>query len=663
MLPGPWPPGPLASVTRECRGGLAGTLPDDMTFAPAAAEKGPVGRSGGRTGRGAKAPLRGRLVPVLVVTCYLGLALAAYWPLWPGDPSRLPVCSCADPVQATWFLGWIPYALGHLHNPFFTTLIDHPSGVNLAQNTEMPLLGLLTAPLSVAVSPVSSFNLVMFLAYPVSAASMYLVVRRFVATELPAALAGLLYGFSAYVVGQGYGHPNLSFVPLPPVILLLLFELLVAQRKAPLRQGLLLGTAVAGQFLISPEVLATTAIVAALAVAVLAAARPRACTRARLAHTACGLMAAGLLAAVVLAYPVWFLVAGPGRFHGAVQGAGNPYRADLLGPVVPTPGELLAPASLKAVGFRFTGATFPENGSYIGVVLLAACALLVARFRKSRWLVFLAVMALVSFVLSLGPGLVVDGHTTPVPLPFGLLVRLPLLENVLPSRFSLYQDAFVALVAGIGLDELLRSRRARRRQAAGVAATRRWALGNAGLAVSGVGALALLLPAWPLATTPTGVPALFATASRAIPTGGVVLTYPFPVAPEDQAMLWQAVDGYRFSLLGGYALVPNAGGTVSPWPPELEPVSVQAALGYEAMGPNGYLLATAPDLGRALVADTRRYLMAHHVGTVVVDTSLGNHPERVVGLFRRAIGPGRRVGNVVLWQRVAGLLRRVPASR
>lgn len=627
-----------------------------MTPTLADAEHGPGRHVVARRQQARVRSARGRIVPVVVVVCFFGLALAAYWPLWPGDPSRLPGCSCADPVQGVWFLGWIPYALGHLHNPFFTTLIDHPSGVNLAQNTEMPLLGLLTAPLSAAVSPVSSFNLVMYLAYPLSAASMYLVARRFVASELPAALAGLLYGFSAYVVGQGYGHPNLSFVPLPPVILFLLFDLLVDQRRAARRTGLLLGAAAAAQFLISPEVLATTAIVAAVAVVVMAAARPRACTRARLVHAGRGLIAGGLLAAVVLAYPVWFLVAGPARFHGAVQGAGNPYRADLLGPIVPTPGELLAPASLKAAGFRFTGATFPENGSYLGVVLLAACALLIARFRQNRWLVFLAAMALASFVLSLGPSLVVDGHTTGVPLPFGLLVHLPLVENVLPSRFSLYQDAFVALVAGFGLDELLRARRAKRAQGTRRGSRRGMAIGEGALAAGGLGALALLVPAWPMATSPIGVPALFTTASRTIPSGGVVLTYPFPVAPEDQAMLWQAVDGYRFSLLGGYALVPSAGGTVSPWPPELEPVSVQAALGYEAMGPNGYLLTTAPDLGPALVADTRRYLADHHVGTVVLDPALGNNPQNVTWLFRRALGPPARVGGTLLWTHVAARL-------
>jgi hypothetical protein len=602
-----------------------------------------------RASQDRRSALRAHWTPVVVVVAYVLISLAAYWPLWPGDPSRMPLCACSDPAQGVWFLGWIPYALGHLQNPFFTRLIDYPTGANLAQNTEMPLLGLLGAPLSVALSPVSSFNLVMWLAYPASATSLYLVARRFVRSEAPAALAGLLYGFSAYVVGEGLGHPNLSFVPIPPVILLLVFELTVTQRRRALRQGLLLGAACIAQFLISPEVLSTTAIMATVGLAVLAAARPRELSRARLAHAASGLAACLVLFLVVLAYPLWFLVAGPARFHGPVQGANNPYRADLLGPIMPTPAERIAPGALKAIGASFTGATYAENGSYLGIALLSAFVALVVAARRNRWVVFLAVMAFFAFLLSLGPRLEVDGHLTRVPLPFALIVHLPLLENVLPSRISLYQDMFVALGCAVGLDSVL----ARLPRAPRPRALRRSArLVALGAAVAAP--LALLVPAWPDRTVPIGVPSLFTTkASRAIPTRSVVLTYPFAVSPDDQAMLWQALDGYRFNLIGGYALIPDAQGKPSPWPPQLEPVSVQAALGYEALGPAGYLTSAAPDLGPSLVAQTRAYLRIHHVDDVIVDPALGNNGALVAGLFQRALGkPSEKISGVLVWQHV-----------
>lgn len=578
----------------------------------------------------------------------------------------MPLCACADPAQAVWFLGWVPHALGHGLNPFFTRLIDYPVGVNLAQNTEMPLLGLLTAPLTLAVSPVASFNLLMWLAYPVSAASMYLVARRLVASEVAAALAGLCYGFSAYVVGEGFGHVNLSFVPLPPVIFLLLFELVVRQERPPLRQGLLLGAVLTAQFLISPEVLSTTVVIGALGTVLLGLARPRELTRDRLAHAATGLGAAVAVAVALLAYPIWYLVAGPQRFHGPVQGFGNPYRADLLGPVVPTPAERLAPGAWRAFGARFVAGTFAENGSYLGAPLLLAAGALVVRFRRNRWLAYLAAMATIAFLLSLGPRLLVAGLHTGVPLPFSLLVHLPLLSNVLPSRLSLYQDAFVALLVAVGLDELLAARRARSR--AGTATTRRH-LAGIGLLVAGAAAGAPLLPAWPDATVPTGIPALFSSARlgpvrrAALPTGSVVLTYPLAVSPDDQAMLWQAVDGYRFHLIGGYAIVPDHLGQPSAWPPNLQPVAVQAALGYEALGPYGYLTSARPALDAALTAAARTYLWRHHVDAVVVDPALGNNGALVARWLTDVLGSRPRpLGGVLVWsdvpRRLASLVRR-----
>ncbi|HTX00384.1 MAG TPA: hypothetical protein VMD59_16505, partial [Acidimicrobiales bacterium] len=126
---------------------------------------------------------------------YGGMSLAAYWPIFPGDPSRVPTQASGDIVQDIWFLDWTPYAIVHGLNPFYTHLINAPYGVNTAQNTQMPLLGVLSAPLTWLVSPVASYNLLLWLSFTLSSLSMAYVVRRWT-TWFPAAFAaGLLYGF------------------------------------------------------------------------------------------------------------------------------------------------------------------------------------------------------------------------------------------------------------------------------------------------------------------------------------------------------------------------------------------------------------------------------------------------------------------------------------
>jgi hypothetical protein len=58
-------------------------------------------------------------------------------------------------------------------------------------------------------------------------------------------------------------------VPLPPLIFLLLHEILVRQQFRPGRTGVLLGLGCALQFFISTEVLASTVVMGTLAVALL----------------------------------------------------------------------------------------------------------------------------------------------------------------------------------------------------------------------------------------------------------------------------------------------------------------------------------------------------------------------------------------------------------
>ena len=143
----------------------------------------------------------------------------------------------------------------------------------------MPLLGLLAAPITLTAGSVVSFEVLIWLAFPLSATAAFFVLRRWSGSNLGAACGGLLYGFSPYMVGEGFRHLNLAFVPLPPLIFYAAVVILVEQRPNPWRWGVVLGILVTAQYLISPEVLSTTLVVAACAVAILAVARRRAVDR------------------------------------------------------------------------------------------------------------------------------------------------------------------------------------------------------------------------------------------------------------------------------------------------------------------------------------------------------------------------------------------------
>ena len=579
--------------------------------------------------------------------------MVAYYPVWPGDPARIAQSTAADSGLNAWFMEVTANALAHGHNIFFTPLLDYPHGVNLTYNTQMPLLGVLAAPLTLTAGPVASLNLLLYLALPLSAVSMFLVLRRWT-TWTPAAFAGgLLYGFSPYMVGQSTAHLNLTFVPLPPLILLALVELLVRRSGHALRWGLVLGAAVAAQFLISPEVLVTTGLMMIVGLVILAVARPAAVVPA-LRGAAGGLACGLVVTAAVLAWPVTEYVAGPQHVVASATDSGTfLLRTDLLGPIIPTSFDLVAPHRLAAYGDRLTVfRDYSENGAYLGLPLLLALAYLAARAWRDRWIRMATVMAAISFLLSLGGSLSVGGHDTGIPLPAELLRRVPLVDQLVPARISLLTALFAAIVAARGIDALRRARQPDADRAGN---------GHSAQSVNGsvlplvVGAVvvmvvvASLLPRWPNTTVPTSVPGYFTShAVDHLPAGTLALTYPFPTPLHAQPMVWQAESGLRFSLIGGYAFVADRHGDSTPFPPILAPPAVEKFLINEVGGVPFFDSDPGVD-DAAVSADLKAFVSRYPVGVVLVDPS-APHAARVTRVFTQALGASPvSTGGMEVW--------------
>lgn len=513
---------------------------------------------------------------------YAIIALIANLPVYPGDPNRLSTSTTYDIAQTTWFLAYTPYALAHGHNLLYTNIVNYPVGVNLAQNTGMPLLGLITAPLTLLVSPVASLNLLRWCAFFLSAFAAYWVFRRFVRWTPAAFLGGLLYGFSPYMVTQGSLHLNLTFVPLPPLIFYLLFEICVSQRMRVVRSGILLGVLVVAQFYISAEVLATTAVVAGIALFYLLFLNIHE-VRTRAVHAlTSGAFALSIIVPAMI-YPIWFMMHGQAHYTGPAQGFVNIFNADLLGPFIPTLAQFVAPRHLAEIGSNLVAGQgdLSENGSYLGIPLILFTIYLVTRFWRRLWPIYLSLVVVTVFLFSLGPQLVVDGRLRHLPfnLPFEKLSHLPFLENLLPVRFSLYVVFFVALIITLGLD-WIHDDYERQSQTANSLIDTKNAL--AGRFVGGAFALVTLislLPAFPYRSFPQHTNWSETKAGLAIiPTGSRVLTYPYPTVYADNPMLWQALAGMRINLFGSYALIPGTNGLASLMPTNLSPVSVQAML-------------------------------------------------------------------------------------
>jgi hypothetical protein len=605
---------------------------------------------------GQPSALRAVLPSAFVIVVYVLLGIVAFWPVFPGISQRL-FSAEGDYAQSVWYLDWISHAIAHGLNPFFSSAIDVPTGVNLAQNTESPLLGLITAPFAPVLSPVVRANALMLLAMPASATAAFVVLRKWRVWRPGAAIGGLIYGFSPYMVGQGTGHVELIFLPLPPFIAWTIVSIM-ERSGSPRRLGIQLGLLVVAQYLVSPEVLATIVVFTIAALACVAIHRRN--DIAALAHTAVKPFGVALgVAAVLLAYPFWMLVAGPQHVAGPTVEIPNPYHNDLLNFVVPGPIEKVS-LGMGSLGAHLNVASIPsEVGGYIGVPVLILAGVLVWLSRRSPRMQLTVVLFLGAVLLSLGPYLAVDGHLSDIPLPFLLVEHLPLLDNILPSRISFEVGAFLAAMLAFGLDDVRRTSlgstqagAARRRSSS------RWV--SAVLVGATLAVLVITqLPQWPYASAEVdleGNAALPATALpahllHAIPAGDpVAITYPYDTFLHMNPMLWQAEDGFDFRLLGGYAYHPNSSGHSTLDAALMRPRGLQQFLANQGgLYGFGELYGSAPAVGPQLVAATRAALTNYHVHLVIVDR-LANGSGPVMQLFTAALGPATlSTGHFSMW--------------
>jgi hypothetical protein len=553
---------------------------------------------------------------------YLLAAVVLTLPVW-ADPAGRWAGPSGDAQQAMWFLSWTPHAIGQGWNPLTSGLLNAPVGVNLTWDTFMPLPGLLLAPVTLTLGPVVAYNVLVTVGVALCGVSAMAALRRYVASPAAALAGGALYALGPFAVGQVAGHPNLVAAAAILPLVLLVLDRLVRGDIGVMRGGIALGGLGALELVVWEETLATTALAAAVLLAVLAAHRP-AEVRAAMRRLS-GALALGLVVAAPVAVP--FLLQqflGAGTVHGGIQARGF-FVTDLLNPIVPTRTALVSPAPLASISDGFTG-NILENDGYIGLPLL-----LIAAWTARRWWndITVRVAALTGaglLLLSLGPSLHVGGHDTGVPLPWRAIQALPLLGEMLPSRLAQHVDLAVAVLLAVFVQRAV---------VAAPSSVRR--LPRIGLAAAGV----LLLPLFPYPTTAATVPAFFSGSGVSrIPQGSTALVVPYAHDPwSSQAMLWQAAAGMRFGMPEGYFIGPGDGDRAYPGP---RPTELGDDLAAVAAGMG------RPTLDAATRSRLRDQLSAWAVTTVIVGPMA--HEDDAVAFVSDVLGRApESTGGVQVW--------------
>ena len=576
---------------------------------------------------------------------YLGLAVICYWHAWTGGLASTAQVN-GDAFDSMWYLTWAPHSLFHLQNPLFSDYANYPLGINLLINTSALFLGFIGSPITLLFGPIASYNVLVTLSLAGSAAAAYFVIRRWASWRWAAAVGGLVYGFSPYEMGAGLGHLFLVFSVLPPLIFLLLHDILVRQTGRPYWRGALLGLMLVAQFFVALEVLAST-LVMGIVLVVLIAIAGRHVLRSHVGYAVRALGVAGVISVALLAYPLWFFLEGPQHVNGPVQTTGL-FRADLLGIVVPDSLQRFAPQALATVGDRFAG-DLAENGSYLGITLVLIVVVGCIWLRRMRAVKVVAAFGLIAFVLSLGSVLAVKGPPVVtlsgevkgvMPLPGALLSKLPLFGKALPVRYSLYVALAAAFLLSIILDRLHDglSRQSPRRRIAAVVAP-------LGLGLLGV---ILLVPDVPFAMASVTSPTYFTSRYlQEIPKGSPVVVYPYSTVYFGYPSIWQAQTYLHFRLPGGYYSVPTGPKQeLTPILPGVGTPPTTVALVFTGLY-NGAPTPITPALRNSVNGQLR----AWHVHTVLAFPFGNTPPSQVVAYLTTLLGSSPvRQADAYVWR-------------
>lgn len=582
------------------------------------------------TGTGVAAPARRRRFRWtprrLDLAIFGGFLLTAIWvtsQIWVDPAGRVASLYSSDPAQVQFFLAHSVRVVLHGEFPFFTEQFNYPDGVNLMANTAILALGIPMVPVTLLFGPAVTFVLLVTLGLAGTASAWYFVLSRHVVNNrLAAVVGGWFCGFSPAMLSHASWHPNIISQFLLPFIV---WRVMVITRSTrPYRDGAVLALLVTAQAFINEEILLFTAMGCGVFLIAVVAQRPELWSTAW-RPLAKALATCTVIAGALLAYPLYIQFAGPMAYHGlsdAVRDYGNDVAA-YFAPGSPTiGGSQRANVNLAP--------NYSEENAFFGWSLALIAVGIVLWLRREVLVRALAATAAFYTILSLGERITWWDRELVVG-PWEWLVRLPLLDAVVPTRFGMITTVVVAILLALAIERTSTLSMDR-----GTVRT----LTVAGLVLA-------LLPITPMPLPMTSRPPVpeFITSDRwraYVGPDQTLVPIPVPSMGNTHGMRWAAATNLDFKIPGGYFLAPRNGNTGDP-----------GRFGGRPSG-IGKILEEVATTGRTPELDDRQRRrsldeLRHWRAAILVLPVRQSHSEPLRQTVEQLVGPARLELDVWVW--------------
>lgn len=509
-------------------------------------------------------------VSLWVILAYTFLTVIMTWPIAANLTTQVP--GGGDAWQHIWNLWWAKKSLLELHtNPYHTDLLYWPDGVNLYFHTLVLSAGVISLPLQlIGFNLISTYNIILLMTFVLAGWGAFLLCRYLTGNTGAAFVGGIVYAFAPYHAAHLFGHMNLASLQWIPFYVLFLLKAIDDVRK-PGEQGKVspfripASAFVAGAFLALNAYTEWTYAIFLVLLTGLIFLWKIVLPSERRESAEKGMSVPGMVLRfavvgvvfLILSAPIFFPTLEEARKGYAQQPPEETlfYSADLINAFLPSEmhpiwGKEIA-AKVQSIPPYLPLKNTSERVLFVGYSVLLFALWAVWRLRRDRRVVFWSLIAVLMWLLSLGPVLQVLGKRTftafgvEVPLPYLILYKLPLFSIMrTPARLTVMVMLALAIIVAFGVAALLQS------QAKKAASTNpQSAIRNPKYALAVLLPLLILfefVPVYPMVPPGWNVPIYQKIAAEP----GNFALLEIPIRPMGDYMAYQTIHGKP--IIGGY---------------------------------------------------------------------------------------------------------------
>ena len=344
------------------------------------------------------------------LTLYIIITVVFTWPL-AANFTTFVNGNVMDVFHELWYLNLSYHST---YGPFFllyTNQILYPYGVPLYFQVLSPLHAIIGAPVYLLFGLVPAYNFLYMFTFFASAFTMFILVKYLTKNAYAAFFAGLAFAFAPVHTGQGLSHLNIMASEMLPLFAYFFIRM---AREARDREAVYAGVAITlnAMFDLHFLLLSGILIVAFLIYSVLF--QRRSILNKRYAvRFGLMLLVAGVIGLVVYYQTFYGLIFAPSALGSTAAATVSVHlhrSPDLLQFLLPSPQNPIL--GRFSTPFFTNFLSFLQVQTYIGyTVLVLSIAGLYTR-RKDRGVLFWAFLAVVAFLISLGPSVIVNGQVT-----------------------------------------------------------------------------------------------------------------------------------------------------------------------------------------------------------------------------------------------------------